>query len=82
MFYQTKSKPNTSIDGKIAENIYVKGNTLYIINETDTITYKDGWFINGVYQGEEASYIYTIAETQIVDRSILFNVFENIKQGE
>lgn len=76
MIYVTKSQPDTSKDGKITDTVKVENGKLIIKDNTDLIIYKNGWYINDFYQGDGARYIYEISSKDIINDTILLNVFE------
>lgn len=76
--YYIKQELNLTQNGIIANNVKIENNKLIITHDTDTITCDNGkWYVNGFYQGDGASFNYTIVESEIVNMELAKNIFEN-----
>lgn len=64
-------------NGNITDKVSIVDNKLIIIENSDKIELREnGWYINNVYQGKDASYIYKVENPLIIDKNLFDKIFE------
>lgn len=78
--YILKDDLDLENNGNITDKVSIIENKLIIIENSDKIELREnGWYINNVYQGKDASYVYKVENPIIINQELFNTIFEKIE---
>lgn len=77
--YTLKLNVDLKLSGQITDKVKLENNKLIISNDDNIELREDGWYINNVYQGKDASYVYKVENPIIINQELFNMIFEKIE---
>lgn len=77
--YTLKLNVDLKLSGQITDKVKLENNKLIISNDDNIELREDGWYINNVYQGKDASYVYKVENPIIINQELFNTIFEKIE---
>lgn len=78
--YTLKLNVDLKLSGQITDKVKLENNKLIIFNDDNIELREDGWYINNVYQGKDASYVYKVENPIIINQELFNTIFEKIEE--